>query len=157
IIVTEIPYQVNKANMIERTAELVNEKKIEGIATIRDESDREGFRIVYEIKRDANANVVLNNLYKYTALQTSFSVNNIALVKGRPMLMNLKDMIHEFVEHRHEVAIRRIKFEKAEAEKRAPISQRYLIALHALDEVVLWAPAHDPADAGRVAVLASFR
>ena len=136
IIVTEIPYQVNKANMIERTAELVNEKKIEGISTIRDESDREGFRIVYEIKREANANVVLNNLYKYTALQSSFSVNNIALVKGRPMLLNLKDMIHEFVEHRHEVVIRRTKFELSEAEKRAHILEGYLIALDHLDEVI---------------------
>jgi DNA gyrase subunit A len=111
IIVTEIPYQVNKANMIERTAELVNEKKIEGISEIRDESDREGMRIVYEIKRDANSSIVLNNLFKYTALQTSFSVNNIALVKGRPQLLNLKDMIKYFVEHRHEVVVRRTKFE----------------------------------------------
>src|SRR5690606_23846689 len=101
IVVTEIPYQVNKADMIKRTADLVQEKKIEGISEIRDESTKE-IRIIYEIKRDANANVVLNNLYKHTSLQTSFSVNNIALVKGRPMLMNLKDMIHEFVEHRHE-------------------------------------------------------
>ncbi len=117
IIVTEIPYQVNKATMIERTAELVNEKKIEGISAIRDESDRQGMRIVYDIRRDANAAVVLNNLYKYTALQTSFSVNNIALVGGRPMMLNLKDMIHHFVEHRHEVIIRRTKFELDEAQK----------------------------------------
>src|SRR5690606_6060742 len=105
IVVTEIPYWVNKADMIKRTVEHVNEKKIEGITEIRDESARD-IRIVYEIKRDANANVVLNNLYKYSALQSSFSVNNIALVKGRPMLMNLKDMIHEFVEHRHDVVVR---------------------------------------------------
>src|SRR5690606_3215172 len=119
IIVTEIPYQVNKAMMIERTAELVGEKKIEGISNIKDESNKDGIRIVYEIKRDANASIVLNNLFKQTALQTSFSVNNIALVKGRPQLLNLKDLIHYFVEHRHEVVVRRTKFELAEAEKRA--------------------------------------
>ncbi|WP_353135054.1 DNA gyrase subunit A [Pseudopedobacter sp.] len=136
IIVTEIPYQVNKAQMIERTAELVNEKKIEGISEIRDESDRDGLRVVYEIKRDANAAIVLNNLYKYTALQTSFSVNNIALVHGRPMLLNLKDMILHFVDHRHEVVVRRTKFELAEAEKRAHILEGLLIALDHLDEVI---------------------
>jgi DNA gyrase subunit A len=136
IIVTEIPYQVNKANMIERTAELVNEKKLEGISDIRDESDRDGMRIVYEIKRDSNAGVVLNNLFKYTALQTSFSINNIALVKGRPMMLNLKDMIAHFVDHRHEVIVRRTKFELEEAEKRAHILQGLLIALDHLDEVI---------------------
>ncbi|NQD70952.1 DNA gyrase subunit A [Sphingobacterium shayense] len=156
IIVTEIPYQVNKATMIERTAELVNEKKIEGISTIRDESDRDGFRIVYEIKREANANVVLNNLYKYTALQTSFSVNNIALVKGRPMLMNLKDMIHEFVEHRHEVIIRRTKFELAEAEKRAHILEGYLIALDHLDEVIKLIRASQTPDEARIGLMERF-
>ncbi|MFN5386453.1 MAG: DNA gyrase subunit A [Bacteroidota bacterium] len=136
IIVTEIPYQINKAEMIKKTADLVNDKKIEGISNILDESDREGMRIVYEIKRDAMANVVLNKLYKYTELQTSFSVNNIALVKGRPMLLNLKDMIHHFVDHRHEVVVRRTKFELAQAEKRAHILQGYLIALDHLDEVI---------------------
>ena len=136
IIVTEIPYQVNKANMIERTAELVNEKKLEGISDIRDESDRDGMRIVYEIKRDANAGVVLNNLYKYTALQTSFSINSIALVKGRPMMLNLKDLIHHFVDHRHDVIVRRTKFELDEAEKRAHILEGLLIALDHLDEVI---------------------
>ncbi|WP_437919796.1 DNA gyrase subunit A [Sphingobacterium sp. LRF_L2] len=156
IIVTEIPYQVNKANMIERTAELVNEKKIEGIATIRDESDRDGFRIVYEIKREANANVVLNNLYKYTALQTSFSVNNIALVKGRPMLLNLKDMIHEFVEHRHEVVVRRTRFELAEAEKRAHILEGYLIALDHLDEVIRLIRASETPEDARVGLMETF-
>lgn len=156
IVVTEIPYQVNKANMIERTAELVNEKKIDGITNIRDESDRDGFRIVYEIRRDANANIVLNNLYKYTALQTSFSVNNIALVNGRPMLMNLKDMIHEFVEHRHDVVIRRTKFELAEAEKRAHILEGYLIALDHLDEVIkLIRNSETPEDA-RVGLMEKF-
>ncbi|MFD1630758.1 DNA gyrase subunit A [Pseudopedobacter beijingensis] len=136
IVVSEIPYQVNKAQMIERTAELVNEKKIEGISEIRDESDRDGMRIVYEIKRDANAGVVLNNLYKYTALQTSFSVNNIALVNGRPMLLNLKDLIVHFVDHRHDVVVRRTKFELNEAEKRAHILEGLLIALDHLDEVI---------------------
>ncbi len=136
IVVSEIPFQVNKATMIERTAELVNEKKIEGISDIRDESDREGMRIVYEIKRDANAGVVLNNLFKYTALQTSFSMNNIALVKGRPMMLSLKDMIRHFVEHRHDVIVRRTKFELDEAEKRAHILQGLLIALDHLDEVI---------------------
>jgi DNA gyrase subunit A len=136
IIVSEIPYQVNKALMIERTAELVNDKKIEGITAIRDESNREGIRVVYEIKRDANAAIVLNNLYKYTALQTSFSVNNIALVHGRPMLLNLRDLIHHFVEHRHEVVIRRTKYELAEAEKRAHILEGLLIALDHIEEVI---------------------
>ena len=107
IIVTEIPYQVNKADMIKKTADLVNDKKMEGISTIRDESDRNGMRIVYVLKRDAIPNIVLNKLYKYTALQSSFSVNNIALVNGRPEMLNLKDMIHHFVEHRHEVVVRR--------------------------------------------------
>src|SRR6201985_2555261 len=136
IIVTEVPYQVNKALMIERTAELVNDKKLEGISAIRDESNREGIRIVYEIKRDANAAIVLNNLYKYTSLQTSFSVNNIALVQGRPMMLNLRDLIHHFVEHRLEVIIRRTRFELSEAEKRAHILEGLLIALDHLDEVI---------------------
>ena len=136
IIVTEIPYQVNKASMIERTAELVNEKKLEGISDIRDESDRDGMRVVYEIKRDANAGVVLNNLFKYTALQTSFSINSIALVKGRPMMLNLKDLIHHFVDHRHDVIVRRTRYELDEAEKRAHILQGLLIALDHLDEVI---------------------
>lgn len=156
IIVTEIPYQVNKSTMIERTAELVNEKKLEGISAIRDESDRNGMRIVYEIKRDANANIVLNNLYKYTALQTSFSVNNIALVQGRPMLLNLKDMIHHFVEHRHEVVIRRTRFELAEAEKRAHILEGYLIALDHLDEVIKLIRASATPEDARVGLMERF-
>jgi len=155
IIVTEIPYQVNKSDMIKRTADLIHEKKIEGISEIRDESTKE-IRIIYEIKRDANANVVLNNLYKYTALQTSFSVNNIALVKGRPMLMNLKDMIHEFVEHRHDVVIRRTKFELAEAEKRAHILEGYLIALDHLDEVIKLIRASDTPEDARVGLMERF-
>jgi DNA gyrase subunit A len=136
IIVTEIPYQVNKAEMIKKTAELVEEKKIEGISDIRDESDRNGMRIVYELKREAITNVVLNKLYKYTALQTSFSVNNIALVKGRPMMLNLKDMIGHFVDHRHEVITRRTQYELNEAEKRAHILEGLLIAIDHLDEVI---------------------
>ncbi|WP_374164178.1 DNA gyrase subunit A [Arcticibacter sp. MXS-1] len=136
IVVTEIPYMVNKAQMIETTAGLINDKKIEGISEIRDESDRTGMRIVYEIKRDANSSIVLNNLYKYTALQSSFSINNIALVHGRPMLLNLKDLIKHFVDHRHEVVIRRTRFELAEAEKRAHILEGLLIALDHLDEVI---------------------
>lgn len=136
IIVTEIPYLVNKASMIEKTAGMVNEKKIEGIADIRDESDRNGMRIVYDIKRDAIANVVLNNLFKYTQLQTSFSVNNVCLVNGRPETLNLKDLIHHFVEHRHEVVIRRTQYELNEAQKRAHILEGYLVALDNLDEVI---------------------
>ena len=136
IVVTEIPYMVNKANMIEKTAQLVNEKKIEGITDIRDESDRQGMRIVYELRKDTIPNVTLNNLYKYTQLQSSFSVNNVALVKGRPHTLNLKDLIHYYVEHRHEVVIRRTQFELEEAEKRAHILEGYLIALDNLDEVI---------------------
>ncbi|WP_439882952.1 DNA gyrase subunit A [Pontibacter sp. MBLB2868] len=136
IIVTEIPYMVNKASLIEKTAALVNDKKIEGIADLRDESDRDGLRIVYDLKRDAIPNVVLNNLYKYTALQSSFGVNNVALVKGRPMTLNLKDMILHFVEHRHEVVVRRTQYELDEAKKRAHILEGLLIALDNLDEVI---------------------
>jgi DNA gyrase subunit A len=136
IIVTDIPYMVNKALMIERTAQLINEKKIEGISDIRDESDRDGLRIVYDIKKDAIPTIVLNNLYKYTQLQSSFGVNNVALVGGRPMTLNLKDLIKYFVEHRHEVVTRRTQFELDEAEKRAHILQGYLIALDHLDEVI---------------------
>ena len=136
IIVTEIPYQVNKADMIKRTADLVNEKKIEGIANIRDESDRNGMRIVYILKRDATPNVVLNTLYKFTALQSSFSVNNIALVKGRPQMLNLKDMIHYFIEHRHDVVVRRTQFELRKAEERAHILEGLIIASDNIDEVI---------------------
>ncbi|SIT00639.1 DNA gyrase subunit A [Belliella pelovolcani] len=136
IIISEIPYLVNKANMIEKTAQLINEKKIDGISAIRDESDRQGMRIVYELKRDAISNVVLNNLYKQTQLQTSFSVNNVALVKGRPHTLNLKDMIVHYVNHRHEVVVRRTEYELREAEKRAHILLGYLIALDNLDEVI---------------------
>jgi DNA gyrase subunit A len=136
IVVTEIPYQVNKAEMIKRTAELVNEKKIEGIANIRDESDRNGMRIVYILKREAVPNVVLNTLYKYTQLQSSFSVNNIALVDGRPQMLNLKDLIHYFVEHRHDVVVRRTKFDLRKAEERAHILEGLIIASDNIDEVI---------------------
>ena len=136
IVVTEIPFQVNKASMIEKTAQLINEKKIEGISDLRDESDRDGMRIVYELKRDAIPNIVLNTLFKHTQLQSAFSVNNVALVKGRPKMLNLKDLIVYYVDHRHEVVIRRTKYELEEAEKRAHILEGYLIALDNLDEVI---------------------
>lgn len=136
IVITEIPYMVNKANMIEKTAQLVNEKKIEGISDIRDESDKDGLRVVYDLKRDAIPSIVLNNLYKYTQLQSSFGVNNVALVGGRPLTLNLKDQIKYFVEHRHNVIVRRTEYELKEAEKKAHILQGYLIALDNLDEVI---------------------
>jgi len=136
IVVTAIPYQVNKAEMIRKTADLVEERKIEGISDIRDESDRQGLRIVYELKREAVANVLLNKLYQYTPLQSSFSVNNVALVKGRPMTLNLKQIIAQFVEYRHEVVVRRTKYELKEAEKRAHVLEGLLIALDNLDEVI---------------------
>ena len=136
IIVTEIPYQVNKAEMIKKTADLVNDKKIEGITDIRDESDRDGLRIVYELRRDVIPNVVLNNLFKYTQLQTAFSVNNIALVHGRPQMLNIKDLIKEYVNHRHDVVVRRTQYELREAEKRAHILEGLLKALDHLDAVI---------------------
>jgi len=136
IIITEIPYQVNKAEMIKKTADLINDKKLDGISDIRDESDRNGMRIVYELKRDAIPNVVLNKLFKYSSLQTSFSVNNIALVKGKPEALNLKDMILHYVEHRHEVVVRRTTYELRKAEERAHILEGLLIALDNLDEVI---------------------
>ena len=136
IIVTEIPYLVNKSDMLQKTGDLVNEKKLEGISEIRDESDRDGMRIVYEIRKDAMASVVLNHLYKYTALQSSFSVNNIALVNGRPQALNLLDLIRHFVDHRHEVVLRRTRFDLAEAQRKAHILEGYLIALDHLDEII---------------------
>ena len=156
IIVTEIPYLVNKAQMIERTAELIGEKKIEGISNIKDESNKDGIRIVYEIKRDANASIVLNNLFKQTALQSSFSVNNIALVNGRPQLLNLKDLIHHFVEHRHDVVIRRTRFELAEAEKRAHILEGLLIALDHIDEVIKLIRASSTPEEARTGLMEKF-
>lgn len=136
IIVTEIPYMVNKADMIRKTAELINDGKIEGISTIRDESDRKGMRIVYVLKRDAIPNIVLNKLYKFTQLQSSFSVNNVALVNGRPQLLNLKELIHYFVEHRHDVVVRRINFELKKAEQRAHILEGLIIASDNIDAVI---------------------
>ncbi len=136
IVINEIPYQVNKATLIKQSADLINEKVIEGISDVRDESDRDGLRIVYDLKRDCVPNVVLNKLFKYTQLQTSFSVNNVALVKGRPLLLNLKDLIVHFVEHRHVVVVRRTQFELEEAQKRAHILEGLLIALDHLDEVI---------------------
>ncbi|MBN4081546.1 DNA gyrase subunit A [bacterium AH-315-C07] len=157
IIVTEIPYQVNKANLIAKTADYVNDKKIEGISDIRDESDKDGLRIVYELKRDAIPNIVLNNLYKYTELQTSFSVNNIALVKGRPKLLNLKELIKYFVEHRHEVIVRRTKFELAEAEKRQHILEGYLIALDNMDDVIKLIRASKDAEMAKIGLMDKFK
>jgi DNA gyrase subunit A len=157
IIVTEIPYQVNKADMIKRTADLVNEKKIEGIANIRDESDRNGMRIVYILKRDATPNVVLNTLYKFTQLQSSFSVNNIALVKGRPQMLNLKDMIHYFVEHRHDVVIRRTRFELRKAEERAHILEGLIIASDNIDEVIALIRSSKNTDEAREKLIERFQ
>ncbi|XLS27678.1 DNA gyrase subunit A [Flavobacteriaceae bacterium M23B6Z8] len=156
IVVTEIPYQVNKADMIKKTADLVNDKKIEGISTIRDESDRNGMRIVYILKRDAIPNIVLNTLYKYTALQSSFSVNNIALVKGRPQLLNLKEMIHYFVEHRHEVVVRRTEYELRKAEERAHILEGLIIASDNIDEVIALIRASSNADEARTKLMERF-
>ena len=156
IIVTEIPYQVNKAEMIKKTADLVNEKKIEGIANIRDESDRNGMRIVYVLKRDAIPNIVLNKLYKYTALQTSFSVNNIALVNGRPEQLNLKQLIHYFVEHRHEVIVKRTEFELRKAEARAHILEGLIIASDNIDEVIAIIRGSSNADEAREKLIERF-
>ena len=157
IVVTEIPYMVNRAEMIQKTADLVNEKKIEGISNVNDESDREGMRVVYDIKRDAMSNVVLNQLYKYTALQTSFSVNNIALVHGRPRIMNLKDIIKYFVEHRHEVVIRRTRFELDQAEKRAHILEGLIIASDNIDEVIAIIRSSSTPDEARERLMERFK
>ncbi|HIB38289.1 DNA gyrase subunit A [Mesonia sp.] len=156
IVVTEIPYQVNKADMIKKTADLVNDKKIEGISLIRDESDRNGMRIVYILKRDAIPNIVLNTLYKHTALQSSFSVNNIALVKGRPEMLNLKDMIQYFVEHRHEVVVRRTEFELKKAEDRAHILEGLIIASDNIDEVIALIRSSNNADEARQKLIDRF-
>ena len=156
IVVTEIPYQVNKAEMIKKTADLVNEKKIDGIANIRDESDRNGMRIVYILKRDAVPNVVLNTLFKYTQLQSSFSVNNIALVAGRPQMLNLKDLIHYFVEHRHDVVVRRTKYDLRKAEERAHILEGLIIASDNIDEVIAIIRASKNTDEAREKLMARF-
>ncbi|MCW8896761.1 MAG: DNA gyrase subunit A [Flavobacteriales bacterium] len=156
IIVNEIPYQVNKADMIKKTADLVNDKKIDGISDIRDESDRNGMRIVYELKREAIPNVVLNNLFKQTGLQTSFSVNNIALVKGRPVVLNLKDIIVEFVEFRHEVVVRRTTYELRKAEERAHILEGLIIASDNIDEVIKIIRASSSPDEARENLMERF-
>ncbi|MEN8825980.1 MAG: DNA gyrase subunit A [Wenyingzhuangia sp.] len=156
IVVTEIPYLVNKAEMIKKTAELVNEKKLEGIANIRDESDRKGMRVVYVLKKDAIPNIVLNKLYKYTALQTSFSVNNIALVKGRPEMLNLKDLIHHFVDHRHEVVTRRTEFDLKKAEDRAHILEGLIVASDNIDEVIKLIRASKSQDEAREKLMERF-
>ncbi|WP_026725773.1 DNA gyrase subunit A [Flavobacterium sasangense] len=157
IIVTEIPYQVNKAEMIKKTADLVNDKKIEGISNIRDESDRNGMRVVYELKRDAVPNVVLNTLYKYTQLQSSFSVNNIALVKGRPQMLNLKDLIYHFVEHRHDVVVRRAQYDLRKAEERAHILEGLIIASDNIDEVIKIIRASKDGDEARAKLIERFK
>ena len=156
IIVTEIPYQVNKAEMIRKTAELVNDKKLDGISSIRDESDRNGMRIVYILKRDAIPNIVLNKLYKYTSLQSSFSVNNIALVNGKPQMLNLKEMIHYFVEHRHEVVVRRTTYELRKAEERAHILEGLIIASDNIDEVIAIIRGSENPDAARANLIKRF-
>jgi len=156
IIVSSIPYQVNKSELIKKTTELVNDKKIEGITEIRDESDRHGVRIVYEVRKDAITNVVLNKLYQYTQLQNSFNVNNIALVKGRPQTLNLKDLIRYFVEHRHVVVLRRTKFELAEAEKKAHILEGLLIALDNLDAIINLIRASKTPEEAKSGLMATF-
>lgn len=156
IIVTEIPYMVNKAEMIRRIADLINEKKIEGISYINDESDRQGMRIVIILKSDAVASVVLNNLYKHSQLQSSFAVNNIALVDGRPMLLNLKELIKYFVQHRHDVVIRRTRYDLAQAEKRAHILEGLIIAVDNIDEVINIIRASQSPDLAKAALMERF-
>jgi DNA gyrase subunit A len=156
IIVTEIPYMVNKAEMIRRIADLINEKKLEGISYINDESDRNGMRIVIILKKDASANVVLNHLYKYSSLQTTFNVNNIALVKGRPKTLNSKDLIHYFVKHRHEIVLRRTKFDLDQAEKRAHILEGLIIASDHIDEVIAIIKSSQNPDIARERLMKRF-
>ena len=156
IVVTEIPYMVNKAEMIKRIAELVTEKKIDGISNVNDESDREGIRVVIHLKQDAVASVVLNTLFKNTPMQTSFAVNNIALVKGRPVLLNLKDLIHHFIEHRHDVVVRRTRFDLRKAEERLHIVLGLLIAQDNIDEVIHIIRSSKNADEARAALSAKF-
>tara|TARA_B100001559_G_scaffold177453_1_gene148597 strand:+ start:2439 stop:4934 length:2496 start_codon:yes stop_codon:yes gene_type:complete len=157
IVVTEIPYQVNKGEMIRKTAEMINDGKIEGISNIRDESDRKGMRIVYILKRDAIPNIVLNKLFKYTPLQSSFSVNNIALVNGRPKLLNLKELIHHFVNHRHDVVVRRTKFELKKAEERAHILEGLIIASDNIDNVIKIIRASSDADEARKKLMNTYK
>ena len=157
IIVTEIPYQVNKADMIKKIADMVNDKKLEGISTIRDESDRNGMRIVFVLKRDAIPNIVLNKLFKYSPLQSSFSVNNIALVNGRPQMLNLKDMIKHFVDHRHDVVVRRTKFELKKAEDRCHILEGLIIASDNIDDVIALIKASKNAEDARDNLIKTFK
>lgn len=157
IVVTEIPYMVNRAEMIQKTADLVNDKKIDGISNVNDESDREGMRIVYDLKKDAMPNVVLNSLYKFTQLQTSFSVNNIALVHGRPKTLNLKDLIRHFVDHRHDVVVRRTKYELEQAEKRAHILEGLIIASDNIDEVIAIIRGSSTPDQARERLIERFQ
>jgi DNA gyrase subunit A len=156
IIVSDVPYQVNKAVMLQKTADLINEKKLEGITAFRDESDRDGMRVVYDLRRDAIPQVVLNNLYKQTALQSSFSINNVALVKGRPMMLNLKDMMRHYIDHRFEVITRRTQYELREAQKRAHILEGLLIALDHLDEVIALIRGSRDADVARTGLIERF-
>ena len=156
IIVSDVPYQVNKAVMLQKTADLINEKKLDGITAFRDESDRDGMRVVYDLRRDAIPQVVLNNLYKQTALQSSFSINNVALVKGRPMMLNLKDMMRHYIDHRFEVVTRRTQYELREAQKRAHILEGLLIALDHLDEVIALIRGSRDADIARAGLIERF-
>ena len=156
IVVTEIPYLVNKAELIQKVAELVTEKKIDGISNANDESDRTGMRIVFDVKREAIANIVLNKLFKYTQLQSSFSINNIALVHGRPRLLNLKELLETFVEHRHEVVLRRTQYELEQAEKKAHILQGLIIALDHIDEVIALIRASKTPDEARDGLMNRF-
>ncbi|TAD99064.1 MAG: DNA gyrase subunit A [Bacteroidetes bacterium] len=156
IIVTEIPYQVNKADLIKRTSELVNEKKIEGISDIRDESDREGIRIVYELKKDANSSVVLYNLYKYTSLQVTFGINNVALVKGRPLVLSLIELIKCFVDHRHEIIVRRTQFDLDQAKKREHILEGLIKALDVIDQIITLIRASGNSELAQIALMQEF-
>jgi len=157
IIVTEIPYMVNKSNMIEKTAHLINEKKLDGISDIRDESDRDGLRIVYDLKRDAIPNVVLNNLYKNTQLQSSFGVNNVALVNGIPKTLNLKELIKYFVEHRHDIVVKRTEYELKEAERRSHILKGYIIALDNIDKVIELIKKSKSPEAAKLSLIDKFK
>jgi len=157
IVITEIPYQVNKANLIEKIADLINEKKLEDIADIRDESDRDGLRIAIDLKRDANAEVILNNLYKHTQMQATFGVIMLALVEGRPKILTLKEMLRRFIDHRNEVVVRRSKFELEEAEKRAHILEGYIIALDNIDAIVKLIKASKDVDTARVGLMRKFK
>ena len=157
IVVTEIPYQVNKANLIEKIADLINEKKLEDIADIRDESDREGMRIVLDLKRDANAQVILNNLYKHTQMETTFGVIMLALVEGRPKILTLKEMLRRFIDHRNDVVVRRSKYELDEAEKRAHILEGYVIALDNIDAVIRLIKASKDVESAKTGLMKKFK